>query len=79
MIWLEVFMPQVSGAVGGASAVLHVETQHTHAQPFRGLVKVFGGYGEKQVGVMLRTASDDAWQSFNGSMEVSAAVKRSVR
>ncbi|KAK8394999.1 hypothetical protein O3P69_006037 [Scylla paramamosain] len=60
----------VSGAVGGASAVLHMEAQHAHTRPFRGLVKVFGGYNEKQVGVMLRTTSDDAWQSFSGSMEL---------
>ncbi|MPC41967.1 Apolipophorin [Portunus trituberculatus] len=59
----------VSGAVGGASAVFHMEAQHTNTQPFQGLVKVFGGYNEKQVGVILHTTSDDAWQSFNGSME----------
>ncbi|XP_045119855.1 uncharacterized protein LOC123509550 isoform X2 [Portunus trituberculatus] len=60
----------VSGAVGGASAVFHMEAQHTNTQPFQGLVKVFGGYNEKQVGVILHTTSDDAWQSFNGSMEL---------
>ena len=58
--------------------MFHVEVDHSHLQPFRGFVKVLGGYDGKEIGVVLHTASDAAWQLFTSSVKVSIEFKLNV-